>query len=683
VIALLTLSLALPAGLFAGSEKSWTRWGGPYRNFHAPGTGIAAEWPTDGPRKLWSRELGDGYSTVLVEDGRLYTMYRDGEEETVVCLSADNGRTVWERKYDHDPHENHVTQFGIGPRATPLISGDRIYTIGVAGRMHSLAKADGSVVWSHDLWGEEFGGNLLPHGYASSPLEYGDTVIALVGGEGKSVVAFDKEDGSVVWQAQDFKNSYASPQILEIAGREQLVTFMAKELIGLDPASGALLWSYPIENQFEQNINPPTVVDGRYLFLSSLQAGSRGLGLTRAEDGGIAVEELWTTRKVQFYHVTSAGDGDYVYGTSGGRSPAFMSAINVKTGEIPWRKRGFAKANAVYADGRVIVLDEDGKLYLTTATPEDLIVHSEVELLDRVAWTAPTIVGDRMYLRDKVNIMALDLGTEAGEKETRMATMVADAGERVADEAAAMAEETLEGLTEVVAEATDSSTVDEDVSEAIAILRKVDAAAKAVHGVQYKASVVPSGFATNFASAAEGEGIMFGWTGSTPERFWTRVETTRQGSDERVELEGGGNGDMFFLVDHQTKKAYYDMDPNVMGSGARALRGVGMIEFVHPAPFDDELNGDKTELLGTEKVHGEECYKIHVVYQGGQGTSTWFFSTKDYLPRRRIRQFTDPEQGEGALDITIAELTVDPEIDPSRFTLELPDGFEQIDDFAP
>ncbi len=675
-LALLTLALPLAAdtGAEAKSKEKWTRWGGPGQDFKAHAEGIAAEWPAAGPKKLWARELGDGYSAVLVEDGRLYTMYRSGEEESVVALEAATGKTLWETKYHHDPHENHVTQFGIGPRATPLIVGDRIYTIGVAGRMHCLDKSDGSIAWSHDLWGEEFGGNLLPHGYSSSPIEHGDTIIALVGGEGKSVVAFDKKDGSIAWQAQDFQNSYATPQILEVDGKEQLVTFMATELIGLDPANGDLLWSYPQENQWRQNINPPILVEGQYLFLSSPQAGAHGLKLSNREDGKTEVEELWSSRKIQFYHVTSVGDGDYVYGSSGTRSPAFMSAVNVKTGEIPWRKRGFGKANILSADGRVIALDEDGKLYLTTATPEDLTVHSEVELLNRVAWTVPTVVGNKMYVRDKVNIMALDLsrGEEVSEAEAMMA------------EAKTLAEEAVEEAHEVMEAAKEAmETEEEEVSEAIAILRKVDAAVKAVQAVRFKASVEPAGIATAFVAPAEGEGLMTGWNGQTPEKFWAKVKTSRQGSDEPVLISGGGNGDLFFLIDHQAKKAYQDMDPGVLGSSGRALTTLGMAEFVHPTPFDDELSADKAELLGTEEIAGEECYKIDVVYSGGRGQSTWYFSTEDYLPRRRIRRFSDPQRGEGSIQVTMAELSVDPELKPELFEMVLPEGYEQIDDFAP
>jgi hypothetical protein len=220
-------------------------------------------------------------------------------------------------------------------------------------------------------------------------------------------------------------------------------------------------------------------------------------------------------------------------------------------------------------------------------------------------------------------------------------------------------------------------------TEALEILKKVDAAAKAVAGVRYKSRAEPGGVAVNFVGPSAGEGVMFGWNGTTPERFYVHVKTRMPGSDEEIELTGGGNGDTFFIIDHKNKKAYEDMDPAVMGSGARALRGAGMVEFVHDRPFDDELNAEVVELQGAEKVGETECYKIRVVYSGGQAESTWYFSKKDYLPRRRIRHFTIPDQGEGTLQVDISELEVNPEVSPALFQLKLPEGYEQIDDFMP
>ena len=398
----------LGSGLALGESASWTQWGGPNQDFKAPSTGLAKSWPDSGPPQLWSRDLGDGYTGILFEDGKLYTMYREGEQEVVISLDASNGETIWEHRYDHSPRDGHVTQFGEGPRSTPLIAGKHLYTIGVAGKMHALNKKTGKVVWAHDLW-DEFDGNVLNHGYSSSPIVYKNTIIALVGGEGASIVAFNAKDGSLVWKAQSFKNSYSTPQILSVDGQDQMVVFMAEELIGLDPENGDLKWSVPHKNQWGQNINMPVMADANHMFLSALGAGAKGLKLTN-RDNKTDVEEVWTTRKIQYYHVTSVRDGDYVYGSTGGGAPSFMSAVNIKTGEIAWRKRGFAKANCIAADGRLFILDEDGKLAMATATPDDLTIHSEVELMESRAWTVPTIVGKTMYVRDNKTIVALDLG---------------------------------------------------------------------------------------------------------------------------------------------------------------------------------------------------------------------------------------------------------------------------------
>ncbi len=660
------LLLALPA--LGDPTENWTQWGGPGHDFKAPGTGVAASWGEWGPKQLWVRDLGEGYSTILVEDGRLYTMYRaDDLDEVVICMDAATGETIWEHVYDDDPDEGHVTQFGTGPRSTPLISGDSIYTIGIAGMMHSLNKADGKVNWSHELWGEKFGGTKLNHGYSSSPIEYKDTIIVLVGGEGKSIVAFNKKDGSVAWQNQSYKNSYSTGQILEINGQEQLVAFMAKELVGVDPNNGEEYWRYAIENQWDQNINLPALVDGQYLFLSVSQAGSRGLKLTPGENGKTDVEELWSSRKIQFYHATTVNQGDFVYGSSGTRSPAFMSAVNVKTGEIPWRERGFAKANSVYADGRIVVLDEDGKLYLTTATPEGLTVHSEVELLDRVAWSAPTIVGKHMYVRDKQRVMALDLS--ASRTEAPSSAKMAD----TAPEAPAVAE--------MAGEESGEEMAKED-SEAVKLLRKVDAATRAVHTVRFKVTSKPWGVATQFGSPTEGEGVMSGWKGRSPEKFFGRVKAKNPDSGDKINFTAGSDGETFFLIDHQSKKVYQDIDNGVLGTARRTLGAVLMSELVHESPFEDEINAGTVELLGKETVSGVECHKVRVVYGGRQGESTWFFGTDDLLPRRRLREFENRE-GKGSLDMVFIELEANPELDPDVFKFQPPEGYEQVDDFAP
>jgi hypothetical protein len=135
-------------------------------------------------------------------------------------------------------------------------------------------------------------------------------------------------------------------------------------------------------------------------------------------------------------------------------------------------------------------------------------------------------------------------------------------------------------------------------------------------------------------------------------------------------------------VDHVGKKAYQDIDPAVMGSAANTLFGMAMLEFVHDKPFDDELEAETVELVGTADVGGVECHEIRVAYSGGRGESVWYFAKSDLLPRRRVQKFNTP-QGDGAIERTLADLEIDPEVPEALFAFKLPEGYEQIDDFAP
>ncbi len=392
------------------SSESWPQWGGVKQDFVVPTSGLSLNWPDGGPKKIWERELGEGYSSIIVDGGRVYTMYRSGDDEIVIAMDRQSGETVWQYKYNAPAHKNHVMQFGAGPRSTPLLFDGRLYTIGVAGKMHCLDKENGKVLWSHTLWdGKEFDGTFLNHGYSSSVFPYKNTVIVMVGGKGEALVAFDKKDGHVAWKNQDFGNSYCTPKLINLDGEEQLLCFMAKEIIAVDPNNGTLKWRKEHGNRWGQNVAMPVWGEDHYLLYSSPEVGSKGVKLVR-NGSKTEVEDLWSTRKIQFYHTTPIRIGDYVYGSSGTMQPCFFSAINVKTGKIAWRKRGFSNATSIYADGHFIILDEDGNLAIATASPEDFVVHSKAKVLDKVSWTVPTLVGHTLYLRDKHKIMALDLG---------------------------------------------------------------------------------------------------------------------------------------------------------------------------------------------------------------------------------------------------------------------------------
>jgi len=389
------------------AQSEWPQWGGPGRNFVSNSKGLAASWPQSGPKQLWSRALGQGHSTIVVDGKALYTMYSVGEQEVVIALAADTGKTIWEHKYDA-PTAGIDYEYGLGPHSTPLLAGDLLFTVGGAGMFHALDKKTGKVVWSHDLY-KDLGGRKMGRGYSCSPLAYKNTVITTLGGQGQAYVAFNQKDGKLVWKNANLDMSPASPIVIKVDGQDQLIAFMGKEIAGLNPDNGEVLWTHTHVTDWGLNISTPIWGDDNLLFVSSAYSGgSRVLRLTRA-GGKTSVSELWFHRRLRIHHTTAIRIGDYVYGTSGDFGPAFFAAVNIKTGDIAFQDRSFPKSNLVYADGKLIILDEDGNLALATVTPEGLKVISKFSVLKNLAWTVPTLVGTKLYVRDRRTIAAFDL----------------------------------------------------------------------------------------------------------------------------------------------------------------------------------------------------------------------------------------------------------------------------------
>jgi len=432
-----TVCFAVAAAALATAHSravaDWPQWGGPSRDFKVNTKNLADKWPDDGPKKLWQRELGDGYSAIIADDGLLYTMYRVDEDEFTVAVDANSGKTVWEHK-NPSPSTDLMKQFGPGPHATPMIVGQRLYTIGTNAVLHCYNKKTGSVIWKRDLVAD-FGAPIPGRGYGCSPIAYNNLLIVAVDrerddehGEGEgsetkvdtpekpktpeaqAIVAFDQTDGSVIWKSQDVATSYASPIIINFEGEDQLVFLMQKDIVGLNPKTGERLWHLGLEPQ-GANLSTPVWNGKDLLFCSSAyDSGARAIKLTKSE-GKTAAEQLWYSRKMRVHHGNIIRLGDYVYGSSGDFGPAFFMCVDMRTGKIAWRERGFKKANCVYGDGKMIVLDEDGRLALATVTPEAFTLHSQTKIAEPYAWAAPTLVGTKLYVRDRQHMMAFDLSS--------------------------------------------------------------------------------------------------------------------------------------------------------------------------------------------------------------------------------------------------------------------------------
>jgi len=213
------------AGCGIYPSRGWPGWGGPGGDFKVRAAGLSPSWPAEGPPQLWSRQLGDGYSAILADGERLYTFYRQGDDEVAAALEPATGRTLWEHRYPAPitaKQDNTHRKYGVGPQATPVLTREGLVTIGWNGNLHCLKKDTGEVLWSHDL-ARDFGSTSMGRGFSSSPVAYRDLVLCLVGGPGSGLMAFNSGDGRVVWARHDFKRSHSSPILINVDGQDQLV----------------------------------------------------------------------------------------------------------------------------------------------------------------------------------------------------------------------------------------------------------------------------------------------------------------------------------------------------------------------------------------------------------------------------------------------------------------------------
>ena len=389
--------------------RAWTQWGGPHRNFQTEATGIKESWAASGPPVVWQRPLGEGYSSPSVEDGVLYTMYGRPRQEVVLAANAEDGKTLWEYTTPMT-FQSDAPEMGNGPYATPLIVGDRVFTAGVAGRLQCLEKKTGKLLWTQQLWTDHHGSRLM-YGYASSPIAFRDMIIVPVGGSGKAVMAFRQTDGSVAWSQNNYGNVYSSPILIDVSGLEQVALVMDGYVIGVNPHNGDLQRQVPFKADYSIAVATPVWGPDNLLFVSSeYNAGSKVIELKRNGLQTIATE-LWSSNRLRLHHGNAMRIGDAIYFSSGGKgSQAILSAVDARSGRIHWQERSIEKATFVWADQKLITLDQDGNLMIAHPSPQGFKIAAKAPLLTHLSWTPPVLVGTRLFIRDRKTLMAVDLG---------------------------------------------------------------------------------------------------------------------------------------------------------------------------------------------------------------------------------------------------------------------------------
>jgi outer membrane protein assembly factor BamB len=393
----------------SAQAEDWPRWRGPRQDGVSRETGLLTEWPTEGPKQLWTTPLIGGFSSVAVADGRLFTQTKEKNQEVVLCLDAATGKEFWRYRYDCD-YAAHPTFTGggmpksrTGPRATPAVDAGRVYTVGSTGILLCLDAKTGDKLWQQDLLkiGER---TCHSHGYCGSPLVVGNHVYVQPGGSnGKSLAALDKKSGDIVWTALDDPPGQATPLWEDRNGAAEVIFFTGTGAVGVAPQDGKLLWRYPWKTRFDLNIATPIYADGTVFISSNYGTGAARF---RPKDG-TEPETIWKSRSMQNHFTSSVLYQGCLYGFSEYR----LRCVDFQTGKINWDKSGLGRGSLVVADGHMILLGDDGQLVLAKPNPTEYVEVSRCQVFEKgtLTWIVPVLSDGRLFVRSQYALLALDL----------------------------------------------------------------------------------------------------------------------------------------------------------------------------------------------------------------------------------------------------------------------------------
>ena len=386
----------------------WPEWRGPERNDVSQETGLLQEWPEGGPAQLWvNRDVGLGYSGVAVVDGTIYTMGARDDLEYLIAIDATNGVERWSSLMG----DRLTNKWGDGPRGTPSVVGEHVYALSGQGILVCANHATGEIAWQRKM--EDYGGKRPGWGFCESVLVRGEHVFCTPGGSKGAVIALDRLTGETVWQSSEFTDGaqYASILPIEFEGKAQLVQLTQKTLVGLNPASGNVLWKSDWPGQTAV-IPTPIEKDGYVYITSGYGVGCKLVKL----DGAGDPTDVYVNKTMKNHHGGVVLIGDHLYGYSDGVGWICQDFL---TGELVWNERGaLGKGALTYADGRLYLVEErEGIVALIDASPEGwnergrftLSPQTEQRSPSGRIWTHPVVANGRLYLRDQELLMSYDI----------------------------------------------------------------------------------------------------------------------------------------------------------------------------------------------------------------------------------------------------------------------------------
>ncbi len=388
--------------------SDWPQFLGPSRNGVYPSADLKSNWPESGPTTLWKKKVGTGWAGPVVTGKRLILFHREDGSEIVECLNVRTGEAIWRHGYASD----YVDGFGFdnGPRATPCIADERVYTLGANGALHCVDLKSGSLIWKIDVR-KQFSAPKGFFGMACSPLVDDGRLLLNIGGtDGAGIICLNARTGKTIWKATDDEASYSSPVIGDFNGKKQAVFFTRNNLFALDPQRGSVSWQYSLGPSMQASVSAavPLVIDG-----SVFASASYGAGAVLLNVSGKTPEAVWRSDDILScqYNTAIARDG-HLYGFDGrldtGPRPE-LRCVEIRTGRIKWKTSRIDAGSIILAKNNLLILTVSGQLIQAKATASNYDETGRTQILGLEVRSHPALAGGLYFARDKRQLVCIDL----------------------------------------------------------------------------------------------------------------------------------------------------------------------------------------------------------------------------------------------------------------------------------
>ena len=362
---------------------------GPHRNGVVTNIQLNLDWETHPPQLVWRRPVGAGWSGFAVVGNVAITQEQEDDWEKVVCYDLHTGEVIWSHR---DQARYNAAPAGLGPRATPTIFGNRVYTVGSTGILNCLDFETGEQLWTTNIF-EENGAEAPPWGVSISPLVYGELVIVSAGG----AVAYYRNTGKIAWTGHRTQSGYSSPMVATLADTEQIILFNQGLITAHEPLTGKLLWKQPwVETYAECVSQPVPLPDNQLLVSTGYGAGAKVFQIFRNHAEEFNVVIIWETVYLKAKFTNIIYYEGYLYGLDDG----IFACINPEDGTRQWKRGRYGHGQTLLISDVLLVLTESGEVVLVEPDPDNHREHARFSALKGKTWNTPALAGDYLLVRN-------------------------------------------------------------------------------------------------------------------------------------------------------------------------------------------------------------------------------------------------------------------------------------------